>query len=192
MSLDKINESFVVMEKNHIWISVPQKEVGCLSYMAIGHSRFAPDEVIWPILYEYKLGILLLGVDGPSLLTSEQANRIVQSMNDRKIPAIVTAGFVWVSPVDAHKLCHLGGFSYESNAFLLRTEPVEENFECPYLPELSGWNKDRIKERYALLFSKMLSTNDIYIHDDFTESMIVTKNRDILRAMADEVRRLGN
>jgi hypothetical protein len=175
--------------KRSVYISVPKKTVGSLSYLVIGHSALAPGEFLRPIMLQYKLGILLIGIDAPSLLNPEQSQRLVNGMQHEGVSASITAGFPWVSPDGIPKMCEMESYQCQGDALLLKTQPVDETFECSHLPCLSGFNKDKLRAKDVNLLNTILSSNDIYVRDElaFAETLIVTKNTDILQALIDEV-----
>lgn len=178
--------------KRSVYISVPEKTVGSLNYLVIEHSAVAPVEFLRPILHQYKFGILMVGFDGPALLIPEQSQRLVHGMQSEGVPASITAGFPWVSPDGVPKMCEMESFTCEGDALLLKKQPVQEDFEFQYLPDLSGFNKDKLRAKYVTFLSSILSSSDVYVSDvfAFSETLVVTKNSGILHALIDELERL--
>jgi hypothetical protein len=179
-------------KKRTVSCAVYKKASGQLSYLILEHYGVAPIEYVRHVLDGYKVGILFLGCDGPSLLSVTEAQRLVEGMKGEGILARIQAEFPWVRYDEIPKLYQKEWFTLEGDALLLKPGPVSERFECAHLPKPSGFNKDKISSTDSALLHSILSDDDVYIYDDFTESFIVTKNSNILDKIVDAAQKFNN
>ena len=178
------------MKKARVEFSVPRATVGCLQYFSVGHSGTAPIQFLRPIIREYDFGVLVLGLDGPSLLDRDHAAKSAEAMNREGIGARVVAGFLWLEAEAARRVCDREWFTCEGSALVLTKELPDPSFACSPLPDLSGVNKHILASEAISVLDGALSANDIYVHDDFTEVLIVTKNGEMLDDVAHHVEQL--
>lgn len=178
------------MRKRRIDLSVPKASVGSVEYLCIEHSCIGPMEVLRSVVSSHGFGVLILGSDGPSLLASGQGERYAKAMEKEQLYAEMIAGFLWLSVETARRICERDWFTCEGSAFLLKRHPPDMGFTCSELPNLSGFNKDALSPKAISTLEGMLSPEDIYVHDDFSETLVVTKDDRILDRIADEVERL--
>jgi len=186
--IKRIRES-VTMKKRWVSCAVCQKAPGQLGYLVLEHSAVGPIEFLRRVINEHKFGILLLGCDAPNLLSITEAQRLVQWMKSEGILVSIRSGFPWISHDEVPKLHQRDWATLVGDALLLKTKTVEQDFKCTHLPEPSGFNKDKLSSKDAAFLDSILSDDDVYIHDDFRESFVVTKNSDILDAILEEIQR---
>ena len=173
--------------RRSLYVSVRETTVGSLHYLTIEYSGIVPIEFLRHMLHQRQFGILMVGFDGPCQPTPEQVQKAIEHMRRSGISAGAEAGFLWIGPGEVASLCEMELFTCYGYAVLLRATPIGETFEFPYLPVLSGFNKNKLSTRDAALLNSVLSPHDIYVYDDFGETLIVTKNPDILHDLIDQV-----
>jgi hypothetical protein len=172
------------------WVScakyVKASEEQC-GYMILEWGGIGPINYLRRVIDEYRFGILFLGHDGPSLLSSDEWNRLTEGMRCIGIHAELRSGFCWSSYVEVAKIFQRPEYSLQGDAVLLKAQPPGNDFECKWLPKPSGFNKDKISKKDAAFLSTILSGDDVYFHDDFQYSFIVTKSPKILSVILKEI-----
>ena len=158
-----------------------------LSYLILEHSGVGPIDFLRCVINDYNFGILFLGSDAPSLFSIDQAKRFVHQAKREGIMSSIEARFPWIPHNEVCKLCKKDWFTLEGDALILKTSRVLGNFECTRLPDPSGFNKDKISPKDIDYLNSFLIGDDTYIHDDFTETFIVSKNPDVLDIIVQEI-----
>ena len=175
------------MARGYIELSIPQTVSSSIQYLSVEHNGIAPREFLAPIIREYNCGILIIGSDGPELLRQPQANRIAGAVGLEEIAVTVVAGFLWLDSGAAYDICAKTWFTCEGNALILMKEPPEADFACSQLPDVSGPSKSAFSKQMLSVLKRMLSGDDVYVHDDFTETLIATKSTKMLDAVLGQV-----
>jgi hypothetical protein len=102
----------------------------------------------------------------------------------------VRSGFIWVGHNECLKLHQRGWFALIGDAFLLKKQPPGEDFKCNRLPKLSGFNKDKISSKHAVILETILSEDDVYVYDNFRDSLIVSKAPSALDTILEQIVRI--
>ena len=167
---------------------VYRKQPDKLNYLILEHSGVGPIDFIRCVIDEYKFNILFLGCDGPSLLSFQESKQLANGMIKEKVYAGLKSKFPWVSYSEVKKLYPKDWFTLEGDALILKINDIDENFECIHLPEPSGFNKDKLSSKDARYLNSILFDNDVYIHDNFRDTFIVSRNSDILDTIMKKTR----
>jgi len=179
------------MRKEGIIYSACGKILDSLNYVVIEHSGIAPSTFVEHLLGDFDLGILLLGIDAPCPLSATQAERIAGGFNEQGIIAIAMGSLIWIQYKESLKLFKEENFDCLGDALILKLKPPEEGFVIPYLPEASGSKRDKLELKDAQLLDGLLCENELYMHDDFTNCLIVTKGERIFGLILDKLGKLG-
>lgn len=178
------------MRKERI-INVPcRKKTGELEYLIIEHSAIGPADFLGDLINKYSLGVLWLGHDGPSMLSLEESKRLINGMRSENIQATLNSGLIWVGHDECPKLYQQKWFTLEGDSIILKSKSPEEEINCERLPKPSGFRKDKISSKDNEILESILSGNDVYIYDDFTESFVVSKNTDALDTILEQIERI--
>lgn len=167
------------MRKERILYSVGGKILDSLNFVVIEHSGIAPSSFVEHVVSECRLGVVLLGTDGPCTLSATQAQKIADAFNRQRIHAITIGRLIWFQHKDALNLFKLGEFDGQGDALMLKLNPPEEGLTIPSLPRPAGAKGDKITMGDARLLDRLLCENELYVHDDFTDCLIVAKGKKV-------------
>jgi len=148
-----------------------------LNYIIIELSGIDPREFLEAVVKKFKLGLLLLGVDGPELLSQKLAEDLLKELRKENVSASIQGNFLWIPFGGMPKLSEKGWLASKGDALLLMGNQPTQLLSFSYLPEPS--NDDRIDSKDAELLDNLLEPDSIYVHDDFSNCFIVTKNKEI-------------
>lgn len=162
------------------------KQVNSLKYVLVEHSGVGPTELIEHLLAEAGFGVLLLGLDGPHLISSSEAADVVRGLQAGGIRAEIRDSFPWVPAVEFLRL-QQKEWTCEGDAALF-TQEIHLQVQPKTLPQLRGFNKDKLSAASVDFLDAILSANAVYLQDDFCESLVVTKSEDVLSQMLSEIR----
>lgn len=164
-----------------------------LNYLIISRENIAykdPFFLIEGFLEEFNFGLLILGLDGPLLLSSQGIEKAIKGMSKDGIFANVKNGFLWLPHQEALKLISKKVAICEGNALLFKTEISAVVFAITDLPEPHGFLKDKVSLRNANLLNQLLGVNDLYIYDDFEDCFLVTRNKKIFDSILEKVSKI--
>ena len=164
-----------------------------LNYLVADHSGIDPGIFIEPILDKFSLGVLVLGIDGPPLMSHKLAERLIEGFREDGFCCDVRFSFPWFEPGQARSLLGSQAWaSCEGDAFLLKTNPPSERHVFRRLPEPRGFGGDKISKKNMAILDVMLGENDLYFHDDFVYCFIVSKNKQIFDLALEKVRQIAD
>ena len=175
------------MMKSIVNCAVYVKALTGLSYLIAEHSGLGPIDILKKVIGKHRFGILFLGHDGPSILSINETERMVKAMNTESVEAVLHKNLVWLNCSEFQRLHQRLGCSMEGDAFILSPQLPEKDIKLVSLPIPSGFNKDKISSKNRSLLDAVLSCNDVYVHDDFQVTFIVTKNPEILEDIHNEI-----
>jgi hypothetical protein len=163
-------------------VSVPivicsvRKHVGSLEYLVLEHSRVGPAQILERLLVDAAFGVVLLGTDGPHLISPAEAQDIATRLRAQGILADIRDSLPWISSTEFPKLLRKN-WTCEGDAALFTREPGL-SVRPKAILGLMGFNKDRLPAASIALLEGILPADGIYIQDDFQETLLVTKNED--------------
>lgn len=166
------------MKKQRISYITYKKSNNQLSYLI--SDGVAPIDFLKNVIDEYKFDILYIGCDGPSLLSLKESMQLVKGMKADHVQACLKGKFLWINYDEVNKLYKKDWFTLEGSAIILTKQDIDENFECISLPELSGFNKDKISQKDTYYLNSILYSNDVYVRNDFHETLLASKDIEIL------------
>jgi hypothetical protein len=165
-----------------------QGEGDDLHYCVVEYRGLDPYELVRDSLVD--LGIVFLCLDGDKLKGKNKI-RYQQVLNKANIPATLVRGNLWVGNKDAPIYFKGNPPIIQGNEFIFSVvAPITEI--RPISNPLKGWDKNKLQEKVLAVLKAILKEGDIYVYDDFTECLFVSKNKDAIESIKSKVELFGN
>jgi hypothetical protein len=167
-------------------LSFSQGEGDDLHYCIVEYRGLDPYELVRDSLVD--LGIVFLCLDGDKL---RGKNRIKyqEILNKANIPATLVRGNLWIGNEDAPIYFNGKPPIIQGNEFIFSAmAPIKEISSITN--PLKGWNKNKLKEKVIAVLKATLKDGDVYVYDDFTECLFVSKKKDAIESIESKIKLL--
>jgi hypothetical protein len=123
-------------------------------------------------------GVLILGIDGPSILDSKDKESLLTQLNSAGIPFRVIDPFVWILPNDKDNLFDKTDFGKSGDTcFFL--EESNLHFKLSAIPRIIGFIKNQIPKELTDILENV-DARTVYITNEIPDMLIVTKDKGYL------------
>ncbi len=165
-----------------------QGEADDLHYCIVEYRGLDPYELVKDSLVD--LGIVFLCLDGDKLEGKNKV-RYQEILNKANVPVTLERGNLCLGNKEAPIYFKSEPPIIQGNELIL--SPVAPITEIrPISNPLKGWDKNKLQEKVVAVLKAILTDGDIYVHDDFTECLFVSKNKDAINSIKNKVELFGN
>lgn len=154
-----------------------------LHYCIIEYRGIDTIEIINDLLTD--MGILFLSLDSDKL-TGRKIKEYEEILNKNRVPVTVETDNLWLDKKDAHTFLHAKRPIIQGNELIFSPDPFL-NTILPLSKPLKGVENNKLREQAITYLKSTLRDTDLYVNDDFTESLFVTKNKEIFNSVKNNV-----
>ena len=124
-------------------------------------------------------GILIVGIDGPSLLGGKDKKIFSNQLEAVGIPYQMVGPFLWIQAEEVGNLFAKSDFGSSAETFLIMKHKPNK-FELRKIPRISGLFRKGFPKEIVNIFDNYSGSNIVYVTNDVPDLLIVSKEKEFL------------
>ena len=124
-------------------------------------------------------GVLIVGIDSPSLLNNKERRILCAQLQNLLIPFEALDRFLWIEPGSVDLIFEKSEFgSSGDTCFFINSKP--DDFELRKIAKITGILRKGFSKKFQEIMKKNRNSDIIYITNDVPDLLIATENVDFL------------
>jgi len=124
-------------------------------------------------------GVLVAGIDGPSLLSEKDKEIFSNQLKALRIPFQSVGTFLWIQAEEVNNLFEKSDFGNSADiCFFITKQP--DDFQLLKTPRIKGLFHKTFPKEILNIFQSYKASDIIYIINDIPDLLVVTKDEELL------------